>query len=71
MKQLKVFLFSSVILATAIFAENAVAVSMTAQQTISQMTSVTGSVPKGDDREEPDNGYECEELYPLCEAYVE
>jgi len=70
MKHDKFYLLGTVLLVAIICAEHAVANSMSiaVQPTILQLNPVTAAVPKDDDQEEPDEGYECQLFYPYCEA---
>jgi hypothetical protein len=68
MKHLKLYSFGTLILATFLYAEHAAAISVAVQPPMLHLNSVAGEVPKDDGHEEPDEGYECEQLFPFCEA---
>ena len=68
MKHFKLYSIGTLILATFLYAEHAAAISVAVQPAILNLSPVADEVPKDDDREEPDEGYECEQLFPFCEA---
>jgi|GEM_PF-6761703 len=68
MKHLKFYSIGGLILATFLYAEHATAISVTVQPVNLYLSQVVVEVPKDDGHEEPDEGYECEQLFPFCEA---
>ena len=68
MKQFKYYSFAAILFAGFMYADYAVATSVVSQPAKLHLSSVVIEVPKDDDREEPDEGYECEQLFPFCEA---
>jgi len=68
MKQLNFYSIATVLIIGVLYTNTAVASSDVTKFTMPLMSSVAKEVPKDDDPESPDEGYECEQLFPFCEA---
>lgn len=74
MKQRNLLSFFTFVLTASIFAASASAgqATVAAQPAMFNLSQVAAEepqpVPKDDDPEMPDEGYECEQIFPFCEA---
>lgn len=69
MKHVKFYLLGTVVLAAGMYAEQAVAMSIAMPPATLLLSPVVVPASEGDDREEPDEGYECDDGYPFCEVH--
>lgn len=71
MKNIKFYSTVTLVLAAFIYAQYAVAQPVAVQPSFLYMSPAAIQVePEEDDHDDPDHGYECELIFPFCEANI-